>query len=247
MGGCVVLMADDVYTPGQSGTKKPGMKKSTKTWLLIGGLAVGGVVVWYVVKSRSGSSSTNAAATDPSVDPSTGIPYAEEYAQGAMGTTPSLYGYTDPSTGQYITGVGATTVTQPSTNASWAQEVESYLENLGYDPTTTAAAIGKYLTGQPLTSDQNSVVAAALGFFGNPPTGAPPTIVSTPTGNGTGGGSTGGTGTKPPATIKAPGGLTIAQIAAELGLRWKNLQKLNPNLKKYFGKAVPKGTTVKVH
>jgi hypothetical protein len=239
-----INMPDNVYTPGE-GTKKPGMKKNTKTWLLIGALGVGGVIVWYVVKSK-GSSSSTAATTDPSIDPSTGIPYAEEYAQGAMGTTPSLYGYTDPSTGQYITGVGATTVTQPSTNASWAQEVESYLENLGYDPTTTAAAIGKYLTGQPLTADQNSIVAAALGFFGNPPTGAPPPITSPPTGNGTGGG-TGTPGHKLPQTIKAPGGITIAQIASELGLRWKNLQKLNPNLKKYFGKALPKGTTLKLY
>jgi hypothetical protein len=239
LGECVVLKMADTYTPGQA-TKKPGMKKGTKTWLLIGGLGVGGVVIWYVVKNRSSSSSTNAAtAADSGIDPTTGIPYADEYDTGGASNSPSLAGYVDPSTGAYITGAGATSqILAPSTNASWAQQVESYLEGLGYDPTTVAAAIGKYLTGQGLTSDQSGIVAAAQGFFGNPPQGAPSIVTVPPTGqNGS------GSGTPSPVT-KASGTQRLFQIAEKYGLTVQELFSLNPNLHKYQGKPIPKGTKI---
>jgi hypothetical protein len=204
----------DTYTPGQNAPKK-GMSKKGKTWLLIGGFGVAGIVVWYVVKNRSASSTSATGTTDPSIDPATGIPYAQEmggaYA-GGMGTTPSLYGYVDPNTGQFISGVGSgNTVLAPSTNASWAQQVEAYLQNLGYDPTAVAAAIGKYLTGQALTADQSGIVAAAQGFFGNPPQGAPVPVTSPPGGQGGGGGTgTGGGSTK---TLTVGRRQTLAEMA----------------------------------
>jgi hypothetical protein len=176
---------------------KPPMKKSTRNWLIVGILGGGVVVVYYVMRARSTAAATGTGtATDNSIDPATGIPYAEEDSgySGAYGTTPSLYGYTDPSTGAFISGVGAGAtgvVTAPSTNASWAQQVESYLQNLGYNPTSVAAALGKYLTGQQVSADQAAIIAAAQGFYGNPPQGAPPILQAPPSGNGTGGGSTG--------------------------------------------------------
>jgi hypothetical protein len=153
------------------------VKKSTRNWLIIGTIAAGGIVIWYVMRARS-----RAATTDPNVDPATGIPYAEEMgAYGGYGVggggSPSMFGYYDPSTGAYITGSGSpggTVVTTPTTNAEWAQQVEAYLQQLGYDPITVAAALGKYLTGQTLSSDQSGIVAAAKGFYGNPPTPTPP-------------------------------------------------------------------------
>ena len=81
-----------------------------------------------------------------------------------------------------------------------------------------AAAIGKYLTGQTLTSDQAGIVAAAQGFFGNPPQGAPPISTTTPSGNGSGGG---GTGNKPPKSFLTHGTVheagTLQQIAKRRG------------------------------
>jgi hypothetical protein len=221
---------------------KPPMKKSTRNWLIIGTLAAGGLVVLYIMKSRASVSAATAGANTADqggVDPATGVPYSEEYGyQGAYGTTPSVYGYVDPSTGAYITGTGASsTVTAPSTNASWAQQVEAYLGQLGYDPTTVAAALGKYLTGQTLSSDQSGIVSAAQGFFGQPPQGAPPTITVPPTGQ-----------TPSPGTGKftAPGGLRLRQIAKELGVSFQTLLRLNPNLRQYTQKtkAIPKGTKV---
>lgn len=170
---------------------KPPMKKSTRNWLLIGGLGAAAIVIYMVMRARSNAATTG--TTDPNIDPATGVPYSQEYGgYGATGVTPSLYGYVDPTTGAFISGAGAgNTVLQPSTNASWAQQVEAYLQSLGYDPTAVGSAIGKYLTGQTLTSDQQGIVAAALGFFGQPPQGAPVPVTTPPTGNGSGGGSTG--------------------------------------------------------
>lgn len=174
--------------PGAQGAGGTPMKKSTRNWLLIGGLGAAAIVIYMVMRARSN------AANDPSIDPATGVPYSQETSGlgGASGVTPSLYGYIDPTTGAFISGAGAgNTVLQPSTNASWAQQVEAYLSNLGYDPMAVGSAIGKYLTGQTLTADQQGIVASALGFFGQPPQPVPPPVTTNPSGNGSGGGNTG--------------------------------------------------------
>ena len=190
--------------PPEVNGPKPKMKKST-IWILVGGGAVGLLGILYFYKKNSSSSSTASqdALAQQGIDPSTGIPYAEEYGSGlagASGLTPSLYGYTGPEGSTVYPGVSGQIVTAPSTNAGWAQEVEAYLQNLGYDPTTVAAALGKYLTGGRVTQDQQSIIQAALGFFGNPPTAVPPINVS-------GGGGTGQItppGTQPPKWIVPP-------------------------------------------
>src|SRR5215831_14848067 len=156
-------MANGNGAPPGGPPKRP-MKKSTRNWLLIGTLAAGGLVVIFIMRSRQAAA--GGAGAPEGIDPNTGVPYAQEYAGGLAspyGTTPSLYGYDDPSTGSFISGVGSggSYVTAPSTNASWAQQVESYLQNLGYDPMAVAAAIGRYLTGQTLTADDQTIVNAA--------------------------------------------------------------------------------------
>ena len=61
------------------------------------------------------------------------------------------------------------------------------MQNLGYDPQAVAAALGKYLTGGVLTSDQQAIVQASQGFFGNPPQNVPPVTTTPPPGQGGGG------------------------------------------------------------
>src|SRR5215472_675434 len=163
--------------PGGPPGVRPPMKKSTKNWLIIGGVGAAGIVIWYIMRARS---QTGTGTTDPNIDPATGVPYSEEYGGYGVGGGPYAFGYNDPGTGAYITGTQA--VTQPSTNASWAQQVEAYLQQIGYDPTAVGAALGKYLTGQTLSSDQQGIVAAALGFFGQPPQGAPNPVTTPPPG-----------------------------------------------------------------
>ena len=202
--------------PGQPGGKPP-MKKSTRNWLIIGSVGAAGIVIWYIMRAKS-QQGAGTAATDQSIDPATGIPYSQEYSgYGGYGVggggVPQQFGYYDPTTGAFISGTGSTgTVIGPGTNASWAQQVEAYLQGVGYDPTAVAAAIGKYLTGQTLSSDQAGIVAAATGFFGNPPQYVPPISQGTPTGNGTGGGSTGWTSFK---TLTASKSETLAEFARE--------------------------------
>jgi hypothetical protein len=57
----------------------------------------------------------------------------------------------------------------PTTNAQWAAAAEAQLEASGYNPTTVAAALGKYLTGGTLTLDQQSIVQAAIAVENYPP------------------------------------------------------------------------------
>lgn len=59
----------------------------------------------------------------------------------------------------------------PLTNAQWTQAAEQYLVSVGYDPSTAAAVLGKYLDRQPLTTSEQTIVRAALAGAGSPPGG----------------------------------------------------------------------------
>lgn len=61
--------------------------------------------------------------------------------------------------------------TEPTTNAAWTQEAEMYLEESGYDAQSVSEALGKYITSQPLTSAEQSIVSSAIAVAGYPPVG----------------------------------------------------------------------------
>src|SRR5271165_502251 len=208
---------------GGGGGKK--MPRNRKVLLFsLGGLgAIGGYIWW---KKRNASTASAASTTDPNaidpatgipysqeggaIDPATGVPYADEYGgtSGAYGTQPGALGTYDPLTGQYIPGIGQTTPpVQIATNAEWAQAAESYLVSQGYDPVTTAAAIGAYLIGGTLTSDQYAIVQAALAFEGQPPTSVPPPKT-------TGGGGTGQGTISVPNVVNHSSHVAVALITA---------------------------------
>jgi len=202
----------DAPSFGNSGGKK--LSKNKKILLALTGAGLGVVgILWYRNKQASASSSSadTTDTGDSGIDPNTGIPYADE--EGEYGT-PGEEGTYDPLTGQYLPGPG-TTETYTATNGTWAQEAESYLENLGYDPTTTATAIGNYLNGLPLSQSEYDIVSAALGFFGNPPNGAPSPILEG------GGGSGQGSGTG--VTVTVPNIVGSRQTTAGVLIRSKGL------------------------
>lgn len=166
------------------------------TWIGLGAGALG--VVYYFHKSAANAVDTTVPTTDTtgttdSTDSSYGD-YADggyspidSSSLGAYGTTPTAYQY-DPSTGQYdYVGTTVTGVSTPSNNQQWAQQAELQLSTAGYSPQTAAVAIGKYLLGYELTSDQLGVVQAAIGLIGPTPSPvpaphvAPVTAPSTPT------------------------------------------------------------------
>lgn len=119
---------------------------------------------------------------DPnSTDPASGQTYGDESqfasGYGSLGDT----GYGGYSGSAYyppgVTG-GYTTYT---TNGQWAQAAESYLTSTaGASEVTVAAALGKYITGQPVSADQMSIIEQAIAFTGQPPQqgtdGYPPSI-----------------------------------------------------------------------
>lgn len=166
----------DVHIPGIGNVPRGAM---------IAAIAAGAGIVGYAWwKHRAGldSTATDTTATDTAtvdtsgeIDPSTGVPYADEYGYGYSGLGLGSGYYTDPTTGVTIgSGYGPTTLAPATTNSAWAQQVEATLSALGYDPITVSAAIGKYLLGAQVTSDQAAIIQAAIGQQGYPPEGALP-------------------------------------------------------------------------
>jgi hypothetical protein len=92
----------------------------------------------------------------------------------------------------------------PLTNAEWAQRVVDLLEGVGFERNFAATTIGKYLSGNALTTAEKLLVQAAVGLLGYPPAGALPIISApatpTPTPTPT---PTAPTTVSPPATVSA--------------------------------------------
>lgn len=127
-------------------------------------------------------------------------------------------------------GGGANWPTSPvqpqgfTTNAAWAQAVEDYLVNTvhgGNNADVIGAALGKYLTGQPLTSDQVVIVQQAIAFGGYPPVNGPnghPPSYFTSSGSGDGGGS----------GLSAPSAPTVSAIDKHgASLHWSSVSGAN--------------------
>lgn len=200
-------MAGTVTLPG--GKK---VSKLVAGGVLAGGLGAAYLVYRARKGSASASSATSATGmvTDPSSgvqypangdDPVTGETYAQEIGQygsveaadqaaqsgesSYLGDSGDLYG-TGYNASDYSTGTyGADTTVSGSiytSNSAWSQAATAGLEDIGYTGTDVAAALGLYLTGMPLTSDQASIVQAALAEYGNPPSGSFQ-VITQPSGN----------------------------------------------------------------
>jgi hypothetical protein len=187
--------------------------KQSTALLAAGGVIVVGVVI--VRKRSAGSataaSTTSALVTDPAgnqcatLDPATGYcpgTAADTSAQQAAAIGSSAnYGAAGGGGGSYYvpptTGVSGTGSAVPAfqDNASWGQYVETALGSNGSD--AIAAAIAKYLSGQPVTEAQQTTIEEAIALANTPPVtgtnGDPPsmTLIPAPVSTGT---------TPPPAT-----------------------------------------------
>lgn len=172
--------------------------------------------------------------SDPnSTDPASGQTYGDEaggFASGyGYGTGPG-YDYYGAGGSYYPPGVNGGTPTY-TTNGQWAQAAETYLvQTVGADANTVAAALGKYVTGQPVTGAQDVVIEQAIAFVGYPPQngpeGYPPNIQTQassgpPPGGGGGGGSGGGGGGSGTAPKSAPGGLSVTGHSGYADAGWQ--------------------------
>jgi hypothetical protein len=167
----------DVKIPGLGNVPKPAL-------IAVGAASVGILAYAYYRHNSVAATATDTSGTDvtdTSIDPATGVPYADEF--GYMNSGYGFLGVNDPSTGQIITSGSGTGVVTISTNAQWSQAAQAYLASIGgYDSTTVAAALGAGLLGHYITPDQVSIWNAAIAFEGNPPGGYPPLNVTPPTG-----------------------------------------------------------------
>jgi PASTA domain len=193
----------------------------------IGGAIALGVGIYFVEKNKKSSAAASTAAPAGASQYGYGYGYGSGVGLGASG---NLYGYGYGYGSNYGTSgfggssgygyqypYGATTppaVTPPANNAAWAEAAEGALTNDGYNSTTVAAALGKYLTGGTLTADQEGIVRAAIAFENYPPVpganGYPPAMHSST-----------GTGQKKTkqATVPKVTGMPYLSAAAALKLK----------------------------
>jgi hypothetical protein len=215
-----------------------------KTTALVMGVAAAGVVIVAIMRKRSAAAAAatpgaTGMVTDPagnqcaSLDAATGYcpgtPQdiaAQQSAAGAAalgsadegGLAGGGYYYQPTATGTSSTGSAVPSFTD---NGSWAQYVETALGSNGSD--AIAAAIAKYLSGQQVTSAQQTTIEESIAVANYPPVagsqGYPPSIRLTaaapPPATGTGTGT--GTGTSTAAQVTVPNlyGLQSAAASAE--------------------------------
>lgn len=218
----MVTMAETVNVFG-----KP-FKKQTVA-IAVGGTAILGFVVYR--RKQSAAAAAAASSTDTSgtgtdttgsgIDLST-TPYDSSSYVSGDGT---IVGYDQYGNPIYGTGAGGTGYTPTGTgvgsgpgtytnNGQWAQAVEQYMGSNGDD--AIAAALGKYITGQPMTDAQVTIVQSAIAAFNYPPIsgsdGYPPNYKTTQPPPGTPGGGTGGTNVKVPNVLGLRGEVARADI-----------------------------------
>lgn len=133
----------------------------TKTNVLIGaGVTVAVIVGFHYVRQARNAT----VETAPVAEESAGT-YGADIGSGSGGY------YATPSAASSSVVDDGTPVI--STNAQWTQAAVEALSNIGFDPQTVSTALGKYLTGSPLTTGEKTIVQTAKGMIGNEPQSAP--------------------------------------------------------------------------
>ncbi len=90
------------------------------------------------------------------------------------GTLPAIEGATDwyGGGGTSVGDITASTPQRITTNAQWSQYARALLlETDSYTGTAIGEALGNYLAGKPLSSQQQQIVQAAIALAGYPPVG----------------------------------------------------------------------------
>src|SRR5260370_21040866 len=142
-----------------------------KKALVIGGVGSVAVVGFVVLRKRkTAATTTTAAATDTSGSTDGSSDYLSPGLQDtSQGPTYGQTGYYDPNTGQWVYGNTGTGQAAATTNAQWAQNAISYLAGSGVDTGALSAALGAYLSGHAVTSDQVTLIDQAIAVECYPP------------------------------------------------------------------------------
>lgn len=241
-------------------TSAPAHGKLTpRQWYIIAGVGAAYVGYrWYKAKSTGTTSTTSTASTpgtlagtDANGNPvylnssgqyvdANGNP--DVVAQMGASSLGESYVNPNPTAGSTLNSPTG----GPSTDEQWTADVVQDLENQGYDGPTVSTAIALYLSSQPLTPDQVTIIRTAWAYEGRPP-GEPnlPIIQASSTTTTSGGGSTGTSGgttgvggvtaLTPGQVVQVPtqftpGQPTWAAIAKKAGISVQHLQENNPTV-----------------
>lgn len=145
------------------------------------------VVRWYRNRTTAPaaddvSDGTDAAAgatgaAAPTTGYALGDPSGTLSPPGSVGGFPIPSGYQANPGGVIIdsTGVSSAPVatSAPLNNGDWSRRAFDVLVSEGNSPTAVSDALTKYLTGDPITAQQEALVSMALRRVGAPPEGAP--------------------------------------------------------------------------
>jgi hypothetical protein len=167
-----------------STVRLPGIGEVDQRWVWVGLAAAGGIALW--VWSRGSSSTEATTETDPLTGLSTDATVSGDvdYANPAPVVTRD----------NTIDDSGDVSIT---TNSRWSAVVTEDLGMLGYEPGFVGATLGKYLSNQPLKSDEAELIRTAWAYRGKPPEG-PTSFTTTP--------GTGAPSTPAPAAGYSPAG-----------------------------------------
>jgi hypothetical protein len=207
-------MPGDISVPGLGNVPK---KYAIGAVVVAAGL---GVIVYIRARNTAKTAaatdtSTTAADTsgyDPTIDPATGIPYAEENSgygtsdyggAGAYGTGYDAAGYPIGSSQDLAWSQQQTTGI--TTNDEWVQEAIG--GSVPGDPGTIQAALSAVLGGLTVTTAQKNLFMEAVGVLGNPPQGYPPIHTSDTS-------AQPAAPAKPSATVKVPNAVGQTQAGA---------------------------------
>jgi hypothetical protein len=160
-----------------------------------GGIAAVTVGIYFYrnKKQQQDAQASIDAAGSTEIDPATGYPYGSPEDAASLNnqdnySLPGGYGFSGYAGGSGSGVFGNGAPGSFNSNAEWAQYVENYeVTNLGGDAPTVGNAIGKYLTGQVLTTEQQALVQSAIAIAGYPPVsgpnGNPPGFATAPADN----------------------------------------------------------------
>lgn len=215
-----------------------------KGYLVGGGVVLVAIGIYYYRQKQAAASAaatdtTAAADTSAAIDTATGYPTGSPDDLAALAQQQAT-GYSTGSAGGggggSDSGVGYVSTPQTpgySTNGAWSQAAENYLvQSAGADSATVAAALGKYIAGQQVTTAQQSVIQSAIAFVGYPPVsgtnGYPPSIQVAPA----------ATTPPPPAVPGAPQNLRVLEkSASNIELGWNSLGAVAYQYHVYQGSA----------
>jgi hypothetical protein len=187
--------------------KLPGLGPVPRKWFIIVGGGAVLTIAYVLYKKRTGAAAA-APATGAGTSALSGQPCTDENGNPGVYDDTGTCQVDTSALGGYYAGTGAggvSGVTPPvpgtggfTTNGQWTQQAEADMEATGADPATLSAALGAYITGQPLTTAQQSLVDQAIAMEGYPPVagpnGMPPALNAQPAGGQTQAPGTCGTG-----------------------------------------------------